>query len=362
MHPRSVAIIAALITAVSAPSIGTAAQITNVLPASASTDGSTTITIVGSGFSAAGNSVTVGTSPCPVTSELPEMIMCTVPEGTGLSHPIRVLDGAGVASPPYPFGYEPPVITAVTAASAPTAGGVRITIAGLNFGASANKVNATAGEQCDNGVLDNANGRFECTLPPGEGANVPIHITVDGQTSPPSSFSYDPPTITGVTPTRVSAGGGTVVTIRGNNFGLASSVTIGGTICPLDEQGHTELTCTAPPSSGAPPNIVVVAGGQVSNAAPFSYELSASKCDAAKWKAASSLTSCVGKVHAKGSTKGLAPDPDALAACEEKFAASCAKAETKNTDCSQPGTCDEIAARSCCRRKGWDGTIKGNIE
>jgi IPT/TIG domain len=339
-----------------------AAQITNVIPTLGRTAGGTFLTVAGSAFSAAGNAVEVGGQPCAVVVENTSTIVCIVPPGTGASRPVHVVDAGGLASPPYPFGYEPPVITAVTATSVPTAGGTLITIAGLNFGVGAAERHVHLRERFIDHFESNTDSSLVWTLPPGEGTNVPLDVTVDGQTSAPASLSYDPPAITAVTPTRVSAGGGTVVTIQGHNFGLTSVVTVGGSSCPTEEQSHDELTCVAPPNGGAPPQVVVVAGGQVSNAAPFSYQLAASKCDAAKWKAALSLTSCVGKVHAKGATKGLAPDPDALAACEEKFAASCAKAETKNTDCAQPGTCDEIAARSCCRRKGWDGTIKGRIE
>jgi hypothetical protein len=58
----------ALASAVWFPCAATASQITDVTPASASTDGSTVITIRGNGFDAAGNLVTVGASPCAVTS------------------------------------------------------------------------------------------------------------------------------------------------------------------------------------------------------------------------------------------------------------------------------------------------------
>jgi hypothetical protein len=75
-----------------------------------------------------------------------------------------------------------------------------------------------------------------------------------------------------------------------------------------------------------------------------------------------SLASCVGKAQSTGAKKGLPPDAEALAKCEEKFDASCAKAETKNPDCSQPGTCAAISSGTCCRPRGWDGTIKGRIQ
>jgi hypothetical protein len=358
MHRLAVAIV---LLFSSVASVNAAPQITNVIPENGPTAGGSIVTIYGTGFAAAGNFVAVGGSPCTVTAETPDQLECTLPEGSGASRPIRVI-GGGQASPPYPFSYEGPAITAITAASVPTAGGTIITITGQNFGAAGSDRRVTvngsaAGSSC--GIDIASHTKITCTLPPGEGHDVAVEVEVDGQTaSAPGRLSYDPPAITAVTPTRGSAAGGVRLTINGANFGVASSVTVGGSSCSDVLQSHTQLECTSPPTSGAPPAVRVTAGGQASNDFPFSSQLLASKCDAAKWKAATSYAQCLGGTQAKGAKKALTPDAAAVAKCDEKLAASCAKAESNFDDCSQLGTCAAIQTAG----RSWDGTIKGRIQ
>ncbi len=68
-----------------------------------------------------------------------------------------------------------------------------------------------------------------------------------------------------------------------------------------------------------------------------------SKCDAAKWNAVGSLGKCLATVQAKAAKAGgsVPSDDPAVAKCSSAFSKRCAKAET-NTDCSKPGTCDQV--------------------
>jgi hypothetical protein len=342
-----------------------AVQITNVVPARAPTAGGTTITITGSGFSATDNSVMIGGRLCPVTLQSPNVVECTLPALTGENRPIQVIDNdTGQASPPFPFGALPPTITAITAASFPTAGGVPITIDGENFGALASEHHVLIGgpnsaRTCSDPQVDQAFTRITCTLPPGEGIDVPVDVEVAGiETSAPDKVVYDLPVITDVTPSRVSPAGGVRLTIQGNNFGLASAVTVGGGSCTDVSQSHTRIECTSPPASGAPPDVRVTAGGQLSNAFPISDTMLLSKCDAAKFAAAASYAKCVFGAESKGDKKGAAADPAAVAKCDEKLAASCSKAEAKNDDCTQPATCGALQAKLHSTLKGVVGNIR----
>lgn len=334
-----------------------APQITSVTPSSGPTAGGIIITISGTGFGAAGNLVPVGGVACPVTGETTDAILCTLPEGSGASRPIRVV-GGGQASPPFPFAYDPPSITNITAASFPTAGGLTITINGENFGpTNASRDVMVGSRRCVGaGVVTEI---LECTLPPGDGHDVPVEVTVDGQTSPPGSLSYDPPAITAVTPTRGPAAGGARLTLTGNNFGSAAAVTVAGSSCPIESQSDTRVECVLPPPGGAPTDIRMTVGGQGSNAVPFSYGPVASKCDAAKFKSAASYAQCLANAESKAAKKGLDADAKAVTKCDDKFTASCAKAESDLDDCSQLGTCAAMAAGTI-KRKGWDGLIYGN--
>lgn len=348
--------VAALVSAVWIPSAQAAPQITSVTPSSGPTAGGAVITISGTGFGAAGNFVAVGGQACTVTAETTDEIQCTLPEGSGASRPIRVV-GGGQASPPFPFAYDPPSITSITATSFPTAGGLTITINGENFGPSSASRDVMVGNKRCVGA-GQVTEIVACTLPPGDGHDVPVDVTVDGQTSLPSSLSYDPPAITAVTPTRGAAAGGTRLTLTGNNFGSNALVTVGGASCPIGAQSDTRVECTLPPPSAAPPVIAMTVGGQPSNDVPYSYQPVVSKCDAAKSKAAGSYAACLSNADAAGSKKGIDPSSTAVTKCDEKFDASCTKAETKLDDCSQPASCAATGSEIKIRHKGWDGTIK----
>lgn len=337
-----------------------AAHITSVEPEMGPTAGSVSLTIRGLDFAPAGNSVMVGGRTCPITSEAADEVVCVLPEGTGASNPIRVVDGAGIASPPYPFAYSPPAITSVTAASAPTAGNVPITIIGQHFGASGSdrRVSVNGSAAGCNAALEVPHTQVVCDLPPGEGIGVPVEVTVDGQRSAASGLSYDPPAITAITPTRGPAAGGAIITIRGESFGSAAVVLVGASLCPIEVQTHDRIECELPPDGGVPPSVRVLASGQASNAVAFDYTQVASKCDAGKLKAAAGYAKCLGTAEANAAKKGLEPTAEALGKCGDKMATACAKAESSSSDCSQPGTCDALAAGT--GRKGWDGMIYGN--
>lgn len=334
-------------------------DITDIQPASGATAGGTIITISGTGFGATGNFIMIGQNPCQAPVLSPGRITCALPPGSGANRPVRVIDDAGMPSAPYPFSYSSPQVTSVTAASAPTAGGTVITITGQNFGADgvSRRVTINGSGACSAPVTVVAHTSITCTLPPGAGANLPVDVEVDGQPSSlDGSLSYDPPAITAVTPAHGPATGSIPLTIVGSNFSATAIVAVGGALCPVDVQTDSRIECDLPPATpGAPSSDVrVIAGGQASPPAAFSYQAVASKCDAAKIKSATTYAKCLGTAKATGAKKGVAVAAATFTKCDDKMTAACAKAET-NGDCSQPGTCDALARR--IRHKGWDGLI-----
>jgi len=230
-----------------------AAEITSITPSHGPTLGGILITIDGANFSASGNSVSVGANPCPVTVEGSATIVCSLPEGSGAQQSVRVLDGVGGASNPFPFAYDPPSVTDVSPTSAATLGGVRLTIIGANFGPSGLAVAKTVTVGTSTCPLDGVASSHElltCTLPEGQGADLAVATTVDGQTSATTgTFSYSPPSLTSVTPSSGGIAGGSIITIRGENFGVQALASVGGSSCPVTQQSHTEVRCTLPPNS-----------------------------------------------------------------------------------------------------------------
>jgi hypothetical protein len=260
-----------------------------------------------------------------------------------------MIDGTGTTSPPFPYGYDAPTITDISASSKPTSGGTVITIVGENFGDGpldrrVRLHGASADAGCASVVPAAPHTTLTCTLPPGEGKNLEVDVLVDGQTSAPAAFSYDPPLITDVSPSRAPAASGFPITIYGENFGVAATVTVGGASCPVLEQSHTEVSCQLPPNGVAPLDVRLTAGGWVSNTEPLSYQMITTKCDAAKFKAAGTGAACLAKVYTKALQKGLDPDGGALTKCQDKFMDGCLKAETKLDDCTNIVSCGDTEA------------------
>jgi hypothetical protein len=121
-------------------------------------------------------------------------------------------------------------------ASNPTLGGATITLEGTNFGAVKTKLNITVGSAaCLAGFVGHTS--VSCVIAAGVGKQLDVSIAVDALAGTlASSYFYDPPTVTSVSPGTGPTSGGFAVIIRGTNFGapaLSSSRTaeIGGFVC-----------------------------------------------------------------------------------------------------------------------------------
>jgi len=202
-----------------------------------------------------------------------------------------------------------------------------------------------------------------CTVPAGEGQGLAVAVHVDGQSSSTNgTFSYDPPSITAVTPSSGPSAGGVRLTINGLNFGAQASASVGGSSCPAEEQTQSRVVCLLPPGYGTV-DVTVTAGGQTSAGSSFSYDVRASACDAAKWKAVGTYEACLAKAEAKAAKLGVDPSADAkiaksIVTCDDKFSAACTKAEVKLVDCSQIGTCAALKVTV----RGWNPEAKQLIQ
>ena len=78
------------------------------------------------------------------------------------------------------------------------------------------------------------------------------------------------PVITSVDPGSGPAIGGNTVTIYGSGFGVSPTVTFDGVAATGVSGSDTMLDVTAPPGSGLV-EVVVTAGGSVSNAVSYQY-------------------------------------------------------------------------------------------
>ena len=188
-----------------------APTIVTITPQLASTDGSTAITLSGASFGLGYNySLTLNGSAITPTSFSDSVIVFLMPTGTGINLPISltVATQSAVYAQGSPLvSYSPPTISMVrgcTSFVGPLAtfcdtGGLGvIAISGINFGNIARLISVTTGGlPCTSLIIDTPHTRINCTLAPAPngGYNIPVSVTVAGQSASQPYLSYAGPTI-----------------------------------------------------------------------------------------------------------------------------------------------------------------------
>jgi hypothetical protein len=249
-------LIVAMAASSSIAGAATPPAITSVTPATGPAAGGTVVTITGTDFAAgasvtfngvAGTNVTVtGTTTITVTtpggSPGPVTILITNPDGLGTSI-------GGV------FSYlgAAPTITSVTPASGTSLGGTTVTITGTDFQGGAT---VRFGGTLATAVTVVSSTTITASTP----AMVPgtVHVQVtnpDTQTSTLlNAFTFTPlttPTISSVSPTSGTTGGGTSVTITGTGFVAGAIARFGNTNATSTVVvSSTQITAVTPPGSG----------------------------------------------------------------------------------------------------------------
>lgn len=271
-----------------------APSISSASPLSGPTAGGGTLTVQGSNFGDAGI-LTVGGSVCNASLLADgvydhERIECPVPHGSGASNLLYLVVGGqdttyGLGA----YAYDPPSVTGVTPALAPTDGGSTVTVEGSDFGVVGTMRVTFGGNNCTS-VAARGHSSFECQLPEGVGAPVAVQVTVDGQTSAPAAsvFGYEAPVIdsvsssgctdVGSTTTECPTAGGVTLTVAGSNFGAAGalSVAVEDTTCTSVTPGadpHAGFECVLQAGLGFDKALTVTVGGQTSNAVLISYQV-----------------------------------------------------------------------------------------
>ncbi len=247
-----------------------APEITSITPTSAATSGGTLLTVTGKNFGISERSVLLGSQSLAPTSASHTQIVCALPPGQGANLPVRVsVDGRLSAS--VPFSYQAPLLTSITPANGPTAGGTRLTLTGSNFGLSAS---VTIDGQPAALAAPATHNLLEVTLRPGQGTDREVRVSAGGQTGNVLLFDYDPPVIESISAASYPTAGGVAITLNGRNFGLERVVSIGGTtVTPnLALSNHTAIVCPLPPGQGQNIPVVVTVEGASSQPAFFSYD------------------------------------------------------------------------------------------
>ncbi len=148
----------------------------------------------------------------------------------------------------------PPVVSAISPTSGPTAGGTSVTITGSGLS------NATAvdfGTTPAETLQVNSDSSITATSPAGTGTQDVTVMTPGGTsaTGTADRFTYQssvtPPVVSGISPTSGATGGGTSVTISGSGFTGATAVNFGTTAAPTFKvSSDTTITAKSPAGTG----------------------------------------------------------------------------------------------------------------
>jgi len=238
--------------------------VSNILPASGTSAGGTSVTIVGTNF-VSGASVTIGGTACAnLVVSSSTIISCVTPAHAAGAVDVVVTNPntqAGTLSGGFTF--NPilfPILSSVSPTSGTADGGTSITITGSNFVSGASIT--IGGTACTSAVVSSSTA-ITCITPAHVAATVDIVVTnPDTHAGALSSgFTFTPapfPTLSSVSPTSGTAGGGTGVTLVGTNFVSGANVTFGGTSCTgTVVSSSTTITCITPAHAAATVDIVV---------------------------------------------------------------------------------------------------------
>ena len=258
-----------------------APTLTSISPAHGPAAGGTTITIFGSSFGAS-PAVTIGginAAFLSVNANETQLVVA-VPAGAGAGLDVVVTDSITKqsASLTKAFSYDAPVIKTLSTNSGPTGGGTVITITGTSFSPNLGLDTVTIGglvAPIQSVSLDGT--QLVVQTPVGDGTNLPVVVTVAGQASNSTSFSYAAPTLTSISPAHGPAAGGTPITIFGSSFGASPTVTIGGINAAFlsVNANETQLLVAAPAGAGTGLDVVVtdsITKQSASLAKAFSYD------------------------------------------------------------------------------------------
>ena len=223
-----------------------APTVTSVSPNSGTTAGGTSVTITGTGFSAAsdysvefGN--TPGTNMAVVSSTL---VTVTSPAGSAGTVDVTIVTSLGrsATSSSDQFTYVAPVtsaptVTSVSPNSGTTAGGTSVTITGTNFtGATAVSFGTAPAE----GFVVDSSTAITATSPAEAVGTVDVTVTTPSGTSATSAsdkFTYvaPTPTVTSVSPNSGSGDNPPSVTITGTNFTGGTAISFGTSVLTVDD-------------------------------------------------------------------------------------------------------------------------------
>jgi hypothetical protein len=255
-------------------------DITAVSPSSGPATGGTTVDIYGSGFANGANSGTSvnfgATAAQSVTFIDADHIQAVTPVSSAsgtVDVTATTLNGTSQTSASDQFTFRP-AVSSVSPNGGPVAGGQGVSIAGAGFtGTTA----VSFGNAPASSFTVNNGGSITAVTPAHAAGTIDVTVTASGltsQTSADDSYTYfNPPTLSGVSPSNGPAAGGQTVTISGANLVGATSVSFGGTeASSFMVTNSTTITATTPAHAGGTVDMTVTTPGGTSNAVSYTFQ------------------------------------------------------------------------------------------
>ncbi|XP_068094022.1 fibrocystin-L-like isoform X1 [Hyperolius riggenbachi] len=218
-----------------------------LLTPSGSVLGGTVLQIVGNGFHPTNTVVQVGSAPCNITSVTPGSILCVTPPSTTAQTVAVTIQIPSASYPALSYSYseaDTPTVTSVSPSTGPS--GTTITVSGTKFG-SANATVAISNAPCT--IVTISDTQLNCTVGDHWGGTFPVSLlNGKGFARSSASFTYQL-SMTSVSPSQGSFGGGLTLTVAGSGFDeLLSRVLICNSDCIVDgvRSNASFLLCTVP--------------------------------------------------------------------------------------------------------------------
>lgn len=214
----------------------------SVSPASASVGGSVSLTISGTGFYGAA-SVTVGGLQATNVVVTPNSITCDIGDDTTGPKDVVVTAPDGVGATLTNGFVRSSVLTSITPAAGPAAGGTAVTVRGAGF--IAGTAITISGAPLQNATLVDST-TITGTTPPRSVGTHTITLTNAGGNAFLRDAYHVGVTLGAISPAGGPTAGGTPITITGTGFTPGTTFTLGGTTVTGTVQSLTTFTGTSP--------------------------------------------------------------------------------------------------------------------
>ena len=224
----------------------------SILPASGSIYGGQTVTISGNGFSGqvSDTIVMAGSAECSVTETDAGSVTCITPSYSAGATDF-VVTSNGVEFPAISFEYslaDTPLITSISPSSG--SGAIQITVSGSNFGSAPS---VSIGE-IDCNPTSSTTTSISCSASSIPGGEYFVMVSSIELGYSNADVTYTSAlTLTSVTPSSGSFGGGSEIILSGQGFdtNVEPDVTVCNAICRVSKVSDTSLTCITPSNSGS---------------------------------------------------------------------------------------------------------------